>query len=45
MNWLNIKSPKGNVRLPFINEALDYHWKKTLEKEGFAELLYFVLQK
>ena len=45
MNWLNLKSPKGNDRLPFLNETLDYHWKKTLEKEGFAELLYFVLQK
>ena len=45
LNWLDVKSPKGNVQLPFINEALDYNWKKTLEKEGFAELLYFVLQK
>ena len=45
MNWINEKYPKGDAQLPFINESLDYHWKKNLEKEGIAELLYFVLQK
>jgi hypothetical protein len=43
--WLKDRKPAGVNQLDFIDSVLDEVWRASLEKSGFAELLYFEVKK
>lgn len=43
--WMREGAPRGNGRVPWIDETMNVVWKSQLEAKGLADWLYVILDK